>query len=130
MAKGTVLIVEDETVFRLIYRGVLENEGFQVIEAEDGKKGWELAKSKTPDLILLDLILPGLTGYEVLEKIRHHEETKKIPVVVFSVLGESKDIDKAIDLGANYYRTKGIDSPTNIVGIIEDLIDGKKLDLE
>ncbi|MBN2104093.1 response regulator [bacterium] len=126
MAKGNVLIVEDETVFRLIYRGVLENEGFQVIEAEDGKKGWELAKSKHPDLILLDLVLPGLTGYEVLEKVRNHEETKDIPVVVFSVLGESKDIDKAIDLGANYYRTKGIDSPTNIVGIIEDLIDNKE----
>jgi CheY-like chemotaxis protein len=129
MAKGNVLIVEDETVFRLIYRGVLENEGFQVIEAEDGKKGWELAKSKKPDLILLDLILPGLTGYEVLEKIRHHDETKSIPIVVFSVLGESKDIEKAIDLGANYYRTKGIDSPTNIVGIVDNLIQGKNPDL-
>lgn len=126
MAKNiTVLIVEDETVFRLIYRGVLENEGFNVIEADDGKKGWELAKSEKPDLILLDLILPGLTGYEVLEKIRSHEDTKNIPVVVFSVLGESKDIDKAIDLGANYYRTKGIDSPTNIVGILEDLLSGQ-----
>ena len=126
MAKDiTVLIVEDETVFRLIYRGVLENEGFNVIEADDGKKGWELAKSEKPDLILLDLILPGLTGYEVLEKIRSHEDTKNIPVVVFSVLGESKDIDKAIDLGANYYRTKGIDSPTNIVGILEDLLSGQ-----
>jgi CheY-like chemotaxis protein len=126
MAKNiTVLIVEDETVFRLIYRGVLENEGFNVIEADDGKKGWELAKSEKPDLILLDLILPGLTGYEVLEKIRSDEDTKTIPVVVFSVLGESKDIDKAIDLGANYYRTKGIDSPTNIVGILEDLLSGQ-----
>ncbi len=125
MAKGTILIIEDETVFRLIYRGVMENEGFDVIEADDGKKGWELAKSKKPNLILLDLVLPGLTGYEVLEKIRADQDTKTIPVVVFSVLGESKDIDKAIDLGANYYRTKGIDSPTNIVSIIQELLSGK-----
>jgi CheY-like chemotaxis protein len=122
MDKGTVLIVEDETVFRLIYRGVLENEGFKVIEAEDGKKGWDLARSKKPDIILLDLILPGLTGYEVLEKIRNHDETRHIPIIVFSVLGESKDIDKAIEMGANYYRTKGIDSPTNIVTVIEELL--------
>jgi len=122
MDKGTVLIVEDETVFRLIYRGVLENEGFKVIEAEDGKKGWDLARSKKPDIILLDLILPGLTGYEVLEKIRNTDETRHIPIIVFSVLGESKDIDKAIEMGANYYRTKGIDSPTNIVMVIEELL--------
>ena len=125
MAKSTILIIEDETVFRLIYRGVMENEGFNVIEADDGKKGWELAKSRKPDLILLDLVLPGLTGYEVLEKIRADAETKTIPIVVFSVLGESKDIEKAIDLGANYYRTKGIDSPTNIVSIIHELLSGK-----
>ncbi|MBN1781965.1 response regulator [bacterium] len=126
MEKGKVLIVEDETVFRLIYRGVLENEGFDVVEAEDGKKGWELARSENPDVVLLDLILPGLTGFEVLEKIRNHKDTKELPVVVFSVLGESKDIDRAIDMGANYYRTKGIDSPTNIIGIIEELIGNRK----
>ena len=67
---ATILIVEDESVFRLIYRGVLEKEGYHVLEAENGLIGWELVKKKKPDLVLLDLILPELSGYEVLKKIK------------------------------------------------------------
>jgi CheY-like chemotaxis protein len=120
--KTVILIIEDEAVFRLIYRGVFENAGFSVIEAKDGKVGWYLAKEKKPDLILLDLILPEMSGYEVLEKVRADEATKNIPVVIFSIIGEPKDIQKAIDLGANFYSLKGVQSPTKMLIIIRDLL--------
>ena len=65
-----VIIVEDEPVFRLIYKGVLENAGYTVIEAEDGVKGLEMIKKERPDVVLLDLILPRMGGYEVLKNLR------------------------------------------------------------
>ena len=120
---ATILIVEDESVFRLIYRGVLEKEGYQVLEAENGLTAWDLVKKKKPDLVLLDLILPELSGYEVLKKIRTNEETKEIPVIIFSVLGAGEDIQKALDLGANYYRVKGSNSPSEILNYINKLLD-------
>ncbi len=121
--KGTVLIIEDEAGFQLIYRGVLENEGYEVLGAQSGEKGLELAIEKKPDIILLDLILPGLSGYEVLEKIRTNKITKDIPVIVFSIMGEHEKIKKALELGANYYRVKGINSPKEILGQIQAILE-------
>lgn len=120
--KYKILIIEDEAVFRLIYRGVLESHHYQVFEAENGLIGWELAKAEQPDLILLDLILPELSGFEVLEKIRGHERTYNIPVIVFSVMGNEENIDKATALGANYYRVKGANSPTDILKEIDEVL--------
>lgn len=121
--KKKILIVEDQAGFRLIYRGVLEHEGFEIIEAPDGEKGWELAKTEHPDIILLDLILPKMSGYEVLEKIRSDEKTKNIPVIIFSVLGADKDIEKAVQLGANDFRIKGENSPMIMAKKIKQLLD-------
>jgi DNA-binding response OmpR family regulator len=120
--KKKILIIEDQAGFRLIYRGVLESDGYEVLEAANGQKGWELAKTEIPDMILLDLILPDLSGYEVLTKIRETEGTKNIPVIIFSVLGSGKDIRKGLDLGANDYRIKGDSSPTVILDKIRSLL--------
>jgi DNA-binding response OmpR family regulator len=120
--KKKILIIEDQAGFRLIYRGVLESDGYEVLEAASGEKGWELAKTKIPDMILLDLILPDFSGYEVLTKIRDNEETKNIPVIIFSVLGSGKDIRKGLELGANDYRIKGDSSPTIILEKIRTLL--------
>ena len=73
--KHTILLVEDSPTIRLLYRKVLESDGFEVIEAEDGESGWEIAVNREPDLILLDLILPDSNGLEVLERIRASETT-------------------------------------------------------
>jgi CheY-like chemotaxis protein len=123
---GTVLIVEDEQVFRLIYRGVLENAGFEVLEARDGSMGWAMIKEKKPDLVLLDLILPELSGYDVLRKVREDEETRNIPIIIFSVMGADKDVQKALDLGANFYKIKGANSPSDILEQIDQLIGNSK----
>jgi DNA-binding response OmpR family regulator len=120
--KKKILIIEDQPGFRLIYRGVLENDGYEVLEAADGMKGWEMACTNKPDIILLDLILPRLDGYKVLEKIRSDQSTSKIPVIIFSVLGSDDDIIKAIKLGANDYRIKGENSPLKILEKIKDLL--------
>jgi CheY-like chemotaxis protein len=121
--KRTILIVEDEPVFRLIYRGVFEHGGYSVLEAVDGEAGWESALGDKPDLVLLDLILPKLSGYEVLERIRKEPGIKDMPVVIFSIMGSEKDIQKALDLGANYYRVKGSNSPKDILDEINAIFD-------
>lgn len=86
--KGTILILEDQRGFRRIYRDVLEQDGYEVLEAADGEDGWEIILNQKPSLVLLDLGLPVLDGFKVLEKIRRSEQTKDIPVIIFSVLGE------------------------------------------
>lgn len=119
---GTILIVEDEHVFRMIYRGVLENAGFTVLEAENGKKGWDIVLEKKPDLVLLDLILPEMNGYEVLKNIRQNPDTKNIPIIVFSVMGADENVQKALDLGANYFKIKGANSPSDILEQIDKIL--------
>jgi DNA-binding response OmpR family regulator len=128
MARETILIVEDQQGFRRIYRDVLEREGYQILEAEDGEAGWQLVKSKKPDLVLLDLGLPVIDGFEVLKRIRADAETKLIPVIIFSILGEQKDIKRGMELGANDYTVKGFYTPKQILSKIKDLLSksGKK----
>jgi CheY-like chemotaxis protein len=120
--KGTILLVEDEPVFRLIYRGVLQNAGYTVIEAPDGQAGWEMIRQQKPDLVLLDLILPRMSGHEVLHNIRSDPETRNIPVVIFSVMGQEKDVERSFALGANEHRMKGMESPMKILGLIQEIL--------
>ncbi|MFQ5795067.1 MAG: response regulator [Candidatus Bipolaricaulia bacterium] len=115
---GTILIVEDQVEFRRIYHDVLESGGYNILEAEDGASGWELVKTEKPDLILLDLILPKLHGFELLKKIRADETTKEIPVIILSVLGEKENIQKGLELGANDYMVKGYHTPREILSKI------------
>jgi CheY-like chemotaxis protein len=119
---GTILIIEDEPVFRLIYRGVLKNAGYTVLEAADGNAGWEMIRTQKPDLVLLDLILPKMSGHEVLHNIRSDETTKSIPVVIFSVMGQEKDIEKTMAMGANDHRLKGMESPVKILNLIQEML--------
>ncbi len=113
--KGTILIIEDEVGFRRVFQDALTDEGYNVLVAEDGESGWQLAKSQKPDLILLDLVLPKLHGLEVLRNVRADATTKDTPVIVVTVLGEREDIRKGLELGANDYMTKGSYSPSEIL---------------
>ncbi len=122
---GTILLVEDEPVFRLIYRGVLQNAGYTVIEAPDGQTGWEMIRERRPDLVLLDLILPRMSGHEVLHNIRSDASTRDIPVVIFSVMGQEKDMERSFALGANEHRMKGMESPMKILGLIQEILNKK-----
>lgn len=101
-----ILFVEDESALQKTLGDVLTKEGYAMVSALDGESGFELAKLKKPDLILLDLILPKLNGFEVLKKMKEDNGTKNIPVIVLTNLEGMDDVNKAIELGAKTYLVK------------------------
>ena len=101
-----VLIVEDDEFLRSLTAKRLEKEGYEVAVAVDGETAVGTIQEEKPNLILLDLLLPGLNGFQVLEKIKALDDLKDIPVVVFSNLGQREDIEKAKSLGANDFLIK------------------------
>jgi len=104
MAK--ILFVEDESALQKTLGEILRQQGYDVVSALDGESGYELAIKEKPDLILLDLVLPKLNGFEVLEKLKKNEETKEIPVIILTNLESMDDINKALQLGATTYLVK------------------------
>jgi len=101
-----ILFVEDEAALQEALGTVLKQAGYEVINALDGEIGLRLAKSEKPDLILLDLILPKLSGFEVLKILADNGETKEIPVIILTNMEKMEDINKAIELGAKTYLVK------------------------
>jgi len=101
-----ILFIEDESALQRTFGDILKREGYEMISALDGEVGLKLAKTKKPDLILLDLILPKVHGFEVLKELKKTPETKEIPVIVLTNLEEIGDVDKAVELGATTYLIK------------------------
>ena len=101
-----ILFIEDEQTIQKAIGDILEPEGYKIINALNGEIGLRLAKTEKPDLILLDLILPKVHGFDVLKKLKEDPETKKIPVIVLTNLEEVKNVEKAIKLGATTYFIK------------------------
>ncbi len=117
-----ILIIEDDIFLRKVISKKLLKEGYETIEAVDGEKGLESAKEEKPDLILLDLVLPEMTGFEVLGKIKKDPLISKIPVIILSNLGEKKDIEEGLGLGAADYLVKAHFNPGEIVDKIESIL--------
>ncbi len=101
-----ILFIEDESALQKTFADVLIREGYEVISALDGEIGLKLAKTKKPDLILLDLILPKVHGFDVLKQLKEDPETKEIPVIILTNLEGLKDISKVLELGASAYLVK------------------------
>ena len=101
-----ILFIEDESALQKTFGEILKQEGYEMISALDGETGLRLAASQKPDLILLDLILPKVHGFEVLKKLKEDKETKDIPIIVLTNLEGIGDVDKAIELGAKTYLVK------------------------
>ena len=116
-----VLIIDDDKLIRTIYKFKLSQENIVVELAESGEAGLEKVKSSKPDLILLDMILPGEDGFNVLKKLKSNPESKKIPVIVFSALSQQSDIDEAMKLGATKYLPKDKYSPEQIIEEIKKI---------
>lgn len=104
--KKQILIIEDEADIRELVRYNLEREGFAVSEAESGEDGLKAAAKKRPDLILLDLMLPGKDGLQICRELKHNEDARSIPVVMMTARGEESDIITGLELGAEDYVVK------------------------
>jgi len=117
-----ILFIEDESALHKTLGKVLEDEGYQVNSALDGAAGLNLAKTLNPDIILLDLILPKIHGFEVLRKLKEAEETKEIPVIVLTNLESMGDIEKALELGATTYLVKASYSLKEVVEKIKGVL--------
>ncbi|MCL4472987.1 MAG: response regulator [Actinobacteria bacterium] len=104
-----VLIVDDEASLRTLVRANLEVDGLQVSEAVDGNEAMAMLKKSQPDLILLDIMMPGKDGIEVLEDLASDEKLREIPVVLLTAKGEQEDLERGASLGARGHITKPFD---------------------
>jgi len=118
-----ILFVEDESSLQETLGGVLRKEGYNVIPALDGKIGLNLAKKETPDLILLDLILPKMDGFEVLTKLKDGKETKDIPIIILTNIERTEDIGKALELGVKTYLVKANYTLKEVVEKVRQLLE-------
>ena len=106
MAKTSILIIEDEEDIRELVKYNLQRENFDVLEAESGEEGLKLVERVMPDLVLLDLMLPGKDGLEICRILKRNSRTQNIPVVMMTARGEESDIITGLELGADDYVVK------------------------
>jgi two-component system alkaline phosphatase synthesis response regulator PhoP len=114
MAKK-ILLVEDEEIMVSLLQRKLSQEGYRIWVAREGKEGLKLMKEIKPDLILLDIIMPEMGGFEVMEEMAKEEELKKIPVIVISNSGQPVELDQARKLGAKDWLIKTEFDPKEVV---------------
>lgn len=117
-----ILLVEDDEYLIGIYATKFELEGFKVLKASDGKRGFKLAVKETPDIILVDILMPGMNGFDLIKKLKNEEKTKNIPVVILSNLGQEKDVRRGIKLGVADYLIKVHLTPTEICERVKEII--------
>lgn len=121
-----ILVVEDERFLRRVHEAGLKQRGFTVLTAADGEEGVRIARTEVPDLILLDLIMPRLQGFEVLRLLKADPVTSPIPVVVLSSLGSDGDIQAALKGGAVSYLIKNNLSVQELAAKVEEALAGRQ----
>ncbi|MDD2697102.1 MAG: response regulator [Candidatus Pacebacteria bacterium] len=115
----TILVIEDDKFLRELISQKLIKEGYNISEAVDGEEGIKKIKEEKPDLVLLDLILPGIDGFEVLTKMKEDPSLGSIPVIILSNLGQKEDVEKGLKLGAADYLIKAHFTPGEIIDKIK-----------
>ena len=117
-----VLVIDDEAPIRLLCRVNLEAEGMEVLEAADGPAGLAKAREEEPDVILLDVMMPGLDGWRVAEQLLEDESTRDIPIVFLTARAEFRDRARGLDIGGVDYVTKPF-NPLELAPLVTDLLD-------
>ena len=117
-----VLVIDDEAPIRLLCRVNLEAAGMEVSEAEDGAAGLAVARAEAPDVILLDVMMPGMDGWQVLEELLDDERTSGIPIVFLTARAELRDQARGLELGGVDYVTKPFD-PVELAPLVQRLLD-------
>jgi DNA-binding response OmpR family regulator len=118
----TVLVIDDEAPIRLLCRVNLEAEGMPVLEAGDGPSGLETARTEQPDVILLDVMMPGLDGWGVAEALLEDERTAEIPIIFLTARAEFRDRARGLDIGGVDYITKPF-NPVELAPLVRGLLD-------
>ncbi len=122
MRKKKVLIIEDDKFLIKLYGDTLRRNNFEVVDAATGGEGFHKALKEKPDLIILDLVLPRKSGFEVLSEIKTNSEIKDTPVIILSNLGQDSDIKRGKDLGAVSYLVKSDFSVNKLPEIVKEEI--------
>ena len=116
-----ILVVEDELKIRNVISMYLKKEGFSVIETGNGLEALSLTEKEKPDLIILDIMLPGMSGYEICRKIKSNEDTKNIIIVILSAKGQEWEKSEGYQVGADLYVTKPF-SPKQLIDNVKAII--------
>lgn len=117
-----ILLVEDDVVLSELYQSGLVRAGYRVISATNGTEGLRLALENGIDLVLLDILLPKLDGYELLKKLREDKKTKNLPVIIFSNLSQKEEIERGYKSGADDYIIKTSVTPKELVLRVDALL--------
>ena len=118
----TILIIEDDKFLRELIAQKLIKEGYEISEAVDGEEGLKKIKEEKPDLVLLDLILPEIDGFEVLTRIKEDPALSLIPVIILSNLGQKEDVERGLKIGAVDYLIKAHFTPGEIIEKIKNAL--------
>lgn len=119
-----VLVVEDDTLLKDMLGQQLVKDGWEVMHATEGAQALNLAETEQPSVILLDLLLPGMSGFEILESLKGKDTTKGIPVVILSNLGQQEDIDKGLKMGAADFMIKSNFTLDEVSAKVKGLVEG------
>ena len=106
--RKTVLLADDSNTILMMEKMLLAREPYDLVIAKDGQEAYDLALQAKPDLIILDVVMPKLTGFEVCRKLRDHEQTKGTPILLVTTRGEAENVDKGFEAGCTDYLTKPI----------------------
>ena len=123
-----ILIADDEPSLRLLVRATLSaNKSFDLLEATDGTEALNKAQKELPELILLDVMMPGLSGFEVCERLKNDPKTKDIIIIMLTAKGQQSDRDWAISIGTDYFLTKPF-SPIELFNLIEKILSRSRVE--
>jgi two-component system phosphate regulon response regulator PhoB len=119
--KPKILIAEDEDALRLLTRETLASQDAELFEASDGLEALEIARREMPELLLLDVAMPGLTGFEVCEKLKADPDTAGIVIVMLTAHGQGSDRARAVAVGADHFMTKPF-SPVQLIRLVGQIL--------
>lgn len=117
-----IALIEDDPFLSSMYSTKFEIEGFKVVAANDGAKGVEVITKELPDIVLLDVLMPKMNGFDVLKEIKKNEKTKDIPVILLTNLNQSDEVEKGMELGAVDYLVKAHFMPSEVVEKIKNAL--------
>jgi DNA-binding response OmpR family regulator len=123
MTKKKILVVDDSKTALFMVTMILKKEPYQLLTATDGQEAIEVAAAEHPDLVLMDVVMPRMTGFEACRELKRREETKSIPVILVTTRGEEENVETGFESGCNDYVTKPLNGQ-ELLAKVRDLVAG------